>query len=197
MRHIAFGSLIALRYWISKKSRTYLEQQGVTDMHAPLSDELIHDLEQQSLFRPELWISAPLSDGRDPEESLACKVYQTIQEHCEKKSGRMIAEQKVLELIAGKFFARPEEFIEAYTLGLDMIDQQILRSHSDIVLKAPAEPEPGKFIITVEMRGQDYPPLTDFSREETREAYVIQNNFYLLQKSAQQFTDCLQKFYQA
>lgn len=104
----------------------------------------------------------------------------------------MIAEQKVLELIGNKFFARPKDFIEAYMLGKDTLNQSVLRSHSDIVLKAPVEIEPGQYIITMEMRGQDYPPLTDMPREETREAYVIQNNLLLLQKSAQQFTDCLQ-----
>lgn len=67
MRHIAFGSLVALRYWISKKSRIYLEQQGITDMHAPLSDDMKEALEKQYLYPPGLRISAPLSNGRDPE----------------------------------------------------------------------------------------------------------------------------------
>ena len=196
MRHIAFWSLIALRYRMSKKSKTYLEKQWITDMHDALPDELESELEKQHLLIPDLRVTAPLSNGWDPEGSLACKIYKTVQDSCEKKTWWMIAEQKVLELIAQKFFARPEDFIEAYTLGKDTVDQSVLRSHSDIVLKAPGEPEPGQFILTVEMRWQDYPPLTDFSREETREAYVIQNNLYLLQRSTQLFTDTLQKFYQ-
>jgi len=71
----------------------------------------------------------------------------------------------------------------------------LLRSHSDIVLKTPVEVSPWEFILTVELRGQDYPPLTDFARDETRESYVIQNNLYLLQKSAQLFLNSLQRSY--
>jgi hypothetical protein len=59
-------------------------------------------------------------------------------------------------------------------------------------LKAPAEPEPGQFILTVEMRGQDYPPLLDIPREKARESYVIQNNLLILEKSMQQFLEQLQ-----
>jgi hypothetical protein len=62
-------------------------------------------------------------------------------------------------------------------------------------LKTPVEVSPGEFILTIELRGQDYPPLTDFARDETREAYVIQNNLFLLQKSAKEFLNTLQRSY--
>ena len=107
----------------------------------------------------------------------------------------MVAEQDILHMIGKKFFARPQEFVDAYMLGENTVSWWLLRSHSDIVLKTPAEVEPWKFILTIELRWQDYPPLTDFARDETRESYVIQNNLYLLQKSASQFTDFLQQAY--
>lgn len=192
MRHIAFGSLIALRYWMSKKSKKYLEEKWYDWRSDNFSDEIIQDMQEKHLLLPPLRVSSPLSNGRDPEGSLACKIYQTAQEAIASRSWRMIAEQKVLQLIGKKFFARPEDFIDAYTMWKDTINQWILRSHSDIVLKVPMEREPGQYILTMEMRGQDYPPLMNVLREETREAYVIQNNLLLLQKSAQQFTECLQ-----
>jgi hypothetical protein len=107
----------------------------------------------------------------------------------------MVAEQKILQLIGEKFFAQPEAFVEAYVMWHNTVPWWLLRSHSDIVLKTPAEVSPWKFIVTIELRGQDYPPLMDFARDETREAYVIQNNLYIVQKSAQLFLDSLQRSY--
>lgn len=64
----------------------------------------------------------------------------------------MVAEQNILSLIGTKFFSQPNAFIEAYTMGKNTVSQTVLRSHSDIVLKAPAEPEPGKYLLTIELR---------------------------------------------
>jgi len=194
MRHVAFGSLIALRYRISIKSRKYLEKLWYSE-DDELPDEIIKKIEHEHLLLPWLWVSSALSNGRDPEWSLACQVYQHVQDTLKSGAGWMVAEQKILELIWKKFFARPEEFIEAYVMWHNTVPGWLLRSHSDIVLKTPVEVSPWEFILTVELRGQDYPPLTDFARDETRESYVIQNNLYLLQKSAQLFLNSLQRSY--
>ena len=65
MRHVAFGSLIALRYRISRKSKAFLAEQGCSD-HTNIPEHLQEALREQHLFMPELWVSSALSNGRDP-----------------------------------------------------------------------------------------------------------------------------------
>jgi hypothetical protein len=65
---------------------------------------------------PGLWVSSALSNGWDPEGSLACKIYQHVQDTLKSGAGWMVAEQKILQLIGEKFFAQPEAFVEAYVM---------------------------------------------------------------------------------
>lgn len=194
MRHVAFGSLIALRYWISLKTKKFLHKLGY-DPEWELPEDAIKQIEHNHLLLPWLRVSSALSNGRDPEWSLACQVYQKVQDTMKSWAWWMVAEQDILLMIGQKFFSRPQKFVDAYMLWENTVGWWLLRSHSDIVLKTPAEVAPWKFVLTIELRWQDYPPLTDFARDETRESYVIQNNLYLLQKSASQFTESLQKSY--
>lgn len=193
MRHIAFGSLIALRYRVSRKSATYLEKKWFTlENYDMIPDHIIQKLYEKNLWPPDLRISSSLSNGRDPEWSLACKVYYLVETALDKELSWEDVKKEILEMIWQKFFRNPDNFIASYFTGKNTVSGGLLRSHSDIVLKAPAEVEENQFILTVEMRGQDYPPLTVFARDETREAYVIQNNLAFLQRWVHQFIDHIQ-----
>ena len=55
-------------------------------MHEEISPEMVKELENNYLFPPGLWISAPLSNGWDPDDSLACKIYKTIEDAKQEKT---------------------------------------------------------------------------------------------------------------
>lgn len=187
LRHITFGSLIGLRYRISQKSRKFLEIKWISKFDEPLSDEIMEELNEKFLFAPSLRVSTTLSNWRDPEWSLACKVYSLIRQVEKWELELEEAQSKILWEIAHKFFKDPKEFIDAYQENRNGIHQEVQKSHSDIVLKTPAKNEDGSSIVTIELRWQDYPPLRDIPRKQTREAHVIENNLLFVQKSCQQY----------
>lgn len=167
-RHVSFGALVSLRYWISKKSENYLrerrgrapgnevDQSMQPDADDKLSDPISRDLANKNLLHPKLRVLEPMVGGYDPEHSFNCRLHEQIEQAVVDQIDPDQLKQQLAQQVISYYFSEADaiKVWEAYQRGDEKLPEgvQIRRSHGDIVLKAPG----GN--LTVELRSPDARP---------------------------------------
>ncbi len=166
-RHIAFGAIVSLRYWLSRKSALYLKDtygrkpgNNVDASMQPdedwnLSDPISTDLAAQHLLHPLLWVVEPMVMWYDPDASLACHIHKMVENMADQWVDLSGDEwrRELLQVVLEQYFSLEEiETVwEHYHNHSPKLPKGIApkRSHGDVVLKAPW----GN--LTAEFRGPD------------------------------------------